>query len=82
MFGYFLVEKKVAERIEIGKHYACSMDLNANQGNLFLCGVAPQQSTVLPALILFNRENNHWKQTSLLERDNVKLISCVKVKRN
>lgn len=73
---------KAKDKLTIPRHYPCSMDVNSRHRSLFLCGVAKdaQKEHAFSAIIAFVLTDKNWVSRGTLERDTVKLVSCVKVK--
>jgi len=56
------------------------MDINPRHRSLFLCGVAKDASNPSsnPAILSYNNDKSLWSFRGALERDSIKLVSCVK----
>lgn len=69
---------KPKQEIELEKHYACSMDMNPNRKSLYISGVAKNPKTN-PAIIGYQMDHKkEWVSAGILEKQTVRLISCVK----
>ena len=62
------------------KHYACSLDVNPKHRTVFVCGVPKDPAKdPNPAILCYSiNETGNLIYRGAIERDNVKLVSCVK----
>eukprot|EP01116_Phalansterium_solitarium_P006599 TRINITY_DN18925_c0_g1_i1.p1 TRINITY_DN18925_c0_g1~~TRINITY_DN18925_c0_g1_i1.p1 ORF type:complete len:615 (-),score=130.08 TRINITY_DN18925_c0_g1_i1:233-2002(-) len=68
---------KEKNRLVLPKHYACSMDINPRHNSLFVSGVAKDGPN--PAIIGYTVDaKGNWTSRGAADKDNVKLVSCVK----
>ncbi|PRP87251.1 hypothetical protein PROFUN_01513 [Planoprotostelium fungivorum] len=72
-------DRKVKDKIQMAKHYACAIDVSASQKAMYVCGI-PRDAKNSAAVVCYNlNEKSGWVQKGIMERDTVKLVSCVKL---
>lgn len=82
-------EGQIVETVDMGHHYACSLDIHSATHTLFVCGVtkedaggaaagAGNRSLLAPRVVCYSSSGHGWKEQGSVVKETAKLVSCIK----
>lgn len=81
-------EGQIVETVDMGHHYACSLDIHPTMHSLLVCGVtkedagaaaaAGNKSLMAPRVVCYGSTGHGWEEQGSVVKETAKLVSCIK----